>query len=180
MIPVYVVDEIGTVINAVSAQLLAELKAYDSRIEAVNYLYGHPLEIIETLKQRDESDGFRFKKYPLVALFQDFPEQHGEIGIDSEVTLHLVIARATQPDYKASERYTENFKPVLYPIYFEFLRQLTLSGRFMTYGTSRISHTKIDRVFWGRAFEGDANPFNDWLDCIEIKDLKLKINLKNC
>lgn len=180
--PVFIVDEIGDVVTKVSAALLTQLQILDDKIEAVNYLYGHPLEIIETLKQRDEADNFRFKKYPLIALFQDFPERKGYIGIDSETTLHLIIARATEPTYKADERYTFNFKPFLYLIYLEFLKQLNFSKAFTHYGAEQIEHTKYDRLYWGREglYKNEGNIFNDWLDCIEIRDLRLKVNLKIC
>ena len=149
MIPV--VESFAPIVTAVETKLLTSLQAYDNTITGVHYLYGHPIEIIQRLKQRDESDEFTFKKYPLVALFQDFPEDHtGQIGIPAEISLHLIIARGTDPKYVAEERYAKNFKPVLYPIYEELLKQITLSKTFMNYGVSTLQHTKIDRLYWGK------------------------------
>jgi len=181
--PFVVVDVFGGIVSKVSEILLPTLREFDDKIEAVNYLYGHPIEIIETLGQRDKSSTFQFKKYPLVALFQDFPERHGNvIGLDSTVTLNIIIARATLATYKADERYTNNFKPVLYPIYQELLQQISLSKTFLNYGANSLGHTKYDRLYWGRdgLYKNDRNVFNDFLDCIEIKGLQLKLNLKNC
>lgn len=180
---IYIVDEVGTIVGAVSAALLTYLKTIDPAITAVHYQYGHPKEIIETLMQKDKSTTLQFTKYPLVALFQDFPERHtGQVGFDSEVSLHIVIVQSTTANYKADERYTRNFKPILYPIYSELLRQFNFSKRFSTYGVSTISHTKIDRLYWGKEglYGNEGNIFNDRLDCIEIRDLRLKVNLKNC
>jgi len=183
MIPVYVVELIEDVVTKVSTALLAQLQVIDPAITAVHYQHGHPKEIIETLMQKDKSETYQFRKYPLIALFQDFPEAHNlQIGIDNEATLHLVIVNSTRPDYKAGERYVKNFKPILYPIYLEFLKQISLSGKFLNYGIHTLVHTKIDRLYWGREglYGSEGNVFNDWLDCMEIRDLKLKINLINC
>lgn len=183
MKPIYIVDEVETIVGVASAALLTYLQGIDPGITAVHYQHGHPKEIIETLMQLDKSSTMQFDKYPLVALFQDFPEVHtGQVGFDSEVTLHIVIVNSTKADYKADERYELNFKPILYPIYYELLKQFNFSKRFSTYGVSTISHTKIDRLYWGKEglYGNDGNIFNDRLDCIEIRDLKLKVNLKNC
>lgn len=177
------VDEIRSIVGKVSDNLTDDFKTLDSKITGIHYLHGHPLEVIETLAQKDKSNKFRFDKYPLVALFQDFPEVNtGKIEAPIEVSLHLIIARATRPEYKASERYEKNFKPFLYPIYNEFLRQLNLSGLFMIYDSSVIPHTKYDRLYWGKEglFNNQGNIFDDYLDVIELKNLKLKLYKKTC
>lgn len=181
--PVYVVDEIGAVVTKVSTALLPMLQLYDENITGVHYLHGHPLEIIETLGQRDKAESYVFKKYPLIALFQDFPEpSSASVGVAHEPRLHLIIARATRPEYKASERYDMNFRPVLYPIYAEFMHQLHLHKAFLSYSEEKISHTKTDRLYWGRdgLWKKEGNIFNDWIDCIEITDLRLKVKTKLC
>lgn len=181
--PVYVVDVIKDLVDAVSVKLTPGFQTIEGAITGVHYLHGHPVEIIETLGQRDKSDQGQFNKYPLIALFQDFPERHGNLlGTEAEVVLHIIIAKSTMAAYKADERYTRNFKPFLYPIYKEFLRQIYLSPRFRNYDETLIDHTKIDRLYWGREglYKNEGNVFNDRLDCIEIRDLRLNINLNNC
>jgi hypothetical protein len=137
---------------------------------------------LETLKQKDKSQTYRFQKYPLIALFQDFAEVKGPIGFEREVNLHLIIAKGTKSEYKAKDRYEHNFKPFLYPVYESLLEEINREKRFQTYGSNRIEHTKWDRLFWGRngLFGNQSNVFNDFLDVIEIKNLKLKINLETC
>ena len=178
-----IVDEFKDIVEKVSAKLTPAFKALDANITNVHYDHGHPSEIIETLKQKDDTVKFRFDKYPLIALFQDFPEAVKPVtGIRAEVTLNLIIARPTLPEYKAAERYEMNFRPYLYPAYFELLEQIHKSKAFMTKGPDLIEHVKIDRLYWGREglFRNQGNIFNDWLDCIEIKNLKLKVNTKLC
>lgn len=181
---IYVVDEIGAVVSRVSSALTPALQAYDPRITGVHYLHGHPLEIIDTLRQRDQSRTLKFDKYPLVALFQDFPEICNTTpGIAFKVRLHLIIARATLATYKSGERYDYNFKPVLYPIYRQLMLQLAKHKMFLNYGgPDVIPHVKIDRVFWGAEglYTDTKNIFDDMLDCIEIKNLELNVYSKFC
>lgn len=175
MKPLYVVDEFGSFVSKTSTALLAQLQTIDSNIQGVHYLYGHPKEIIQRLAEKKGE--FRFQKYPLVALFQDFKEITGkEKGIKCEVKLNLIICHQTDQKYTSDERYVKNFKPILYPIYHELLLQIRKSGRVMIASENQIDHIKIDRVFWGKEGLGGVkeNVFDDLLDAIEIKDLSLK------
>lgn len=180
---IYIVDLFDEIVSKVSAILTPSLQALDSNITGVHYDYGHPKEIIESLMQKDKSNTFMFQKYPLVALFQDFPERiTNTVGAPNEVTLHLIIANSTKQTFKSNERYSRNFKPFLYPIYNELMKQISNSKHILNYGADNIQHTKIDRLFWGKEglYGNEGNIFNDFLDIIEIRDLKFKTYLKNC
>lgn len=178
-----VVDEIKEVVAQVSSNLTNYLKSKDEYIEGVHYMHGHPLEIAQTLAEKTKAGSYVFKKYPLIALLQDFPEKKtGEIGIESNVNLHFLICKGTDPTYKSSNRYEKNFKPFLYPIYEDFLKEIHNHKRFSTIAEDAIKHTKIDRLFWGTHHEmqNKANIFLDHLDIIEIKDLELIIKTNYC
>jgi len=177
-----VVDEMRKVVEQVSAILTPTLQSIDSNITGVHYDHGHPIEIIETLREKDGSNNFRFKKYPLVALFQDFPEDgSSDIGIASVVSLHVMIVMTTQPQYKASQRIEKNFKPVLYPIFQEFKKALYKSRAFQMKGP-KLDCRKFDRLYWGREglMKNETNLFNDWIDGIELRNIKLRVNEKLC
>ncbi len=171
---VYVVDEVSAFVQAVDSVTFPVIGKH------INFMYGHYLEIVDRLAQMTGSLNIedRQGKYPLVALFQDFPEEREpEAGIYSRVMLNMIIANITEPNYTAQQRYDNNFKLVLYPIYREFLHQMARPQfkSVMVPADERIEHTKIDRVYWGREglYGGSANVFNDYLDGIEIKNLKL-------
>ena len=175
--PIYIVDMFAELVGKIESALLPQLQAYDANIKGVFYEFGHPIEILETLKQKDESQSFRFKKYPLIALFQDFDERMGQqLGIYAKTSFRLAICHHTSPELKSKERYEQVFKPVLYPIYLKLMEQIKLSANFL-YEGDEIRHTKTDHVFYGRSLE---NPGNDFLDAIEITDLELSIYQKNC
>lgn len=176
--PIYIVDVIGDIVSQVETAVLPKLQVVDPSIQGVFYEFGHPAEIVETLMQKDKSQTLRVKKYPAVILFQDFDENIGsKIGIYATSPLRIAIVHHTRPELKSKERYDRNFKPVLYPIYLEFMEQLKLSARFI-FDTDEIRHTKSDKPYYNASKQ--ENAANDFVDAIEITDLTLNIYLKNC
>ena len=129
------------------------------------------------------SQNLKFKKWPLICLLQDFEESNGQdMTIVSEVNLNIVICTATDASYTGSQRYDESFRPTLQPLYELFIKKVAQYNGFSGLSEGLIPHTKIDRLYWGT--EGGAgntaNKFNDYIDAIEIRDLNLKYNGKNC
>jgi len=178
---IYVRDIIKEIVARVELKLIAQLHAFDASIVQINYQAAPPKEINETLIEWTGSTNYDTKKFPLFGLFQGFGEQKGkEIGLDGVEKITIIIARINDQNLKTDERYENNFKPVLYPIYLEFLHQLFLDKRIMARSENDFPHTKIDWPYWGGTEQQPKNPFNDRMDIIELKDLTLKINLKNC
>jgi hypothetical protein len=173
-----VVKYIGEIVAGVSKKLTPAFKELDSYITGVHYIHGHPKEIIETLSQLDKSDKLMFNKYPLIALFQDFPERVIN-NYSIEVNLNVVFCKSTLPEYKAKERYEKNFYPYLYPMYSEFVKILSKHKNTSRYYPE---YTKIDRLFWGKngLYGNTGNTFNDHLDALEIVNFKILINTINC
>lgn len=171
------VNIIGDAVAKVSANLTPQLTAYDSTIIGVNYLYGPPKQIIKTL-QGWNGTTLANAKYPIVALFQPFEENKGaETGLDAIENVRIIIGRQSDPSWLTDYRYQVNFIPVLYAIYDELMNQLYFDPRVSSV-RGQIKHTKTDWPFWDNG--QDNNPFGDWLDVIEIKNLKLNIRSKNC
>lgn len=146
---------------------------YDTTNQEVPYcLYGHPLDVLGVLTEKDKSQVYKFKKYPVVILIQDFDEDHGNnitYGYNLP-EIRVLIADLTQPTYHASQRYENIFKPILYPIYRHLLVAMNESIDIDTKDIDQISHTKTDRMFWGTqtSFGSDASVLNDYLDAIDI------------
>lgn len=177
--PIYIVDFVGEVVAKTQTAVLAELQAADASITGINYMYGGFKEITGTLTQMTQVNA---PKYPLFYLYMPFEESKGsQVGIDDVTNVRIIIGMWSDPVQKANERYINNFKKILYPVYMEFLNQLSLDKRFASNGAALIPHRKTDWPYWGgdNPPEG-ANPFNDWVDVIEVKDLRLQTYLKNC
>jgi len=156
---------------------------------AVNYNYGHPVEIAATLMELSKSELTRDSRYPLLALITDFSEQKDSADYYCKVRLNFILANTTNPTYKSDERTEISFKSVLHPIYEQLIEQLKLSKHFIIEYDQHIPHTKVDRYFWGRNNTYDkavwdnlgvsdkgGNIFGDYLDVVEIVGLELKVN----
>lgn len=146
----------------------------------LNYMHGHPKEITDSLTEMTRNPTAAAGKYPLVALFQDFEEDKS--GDFTKVKLQMIIAVLTSNKMKAPERYNASFRPYLYPIYEELIRVISRSGYFNESTEKQIKHIKIDRLFWGRngLYGNQGNIFNDFVDCIEIKNLSLSVKPLKC
>jgi hypothetical protein len=192
--PVYIVDLIGTVVQAVTAEVLAQIQANETAalgttgITTINYQYGHFRELIVTLGQwdADASGALRVAKYPMIYVVQDFVEHRGKLaGVYADINLQVIVCHQTDGDYKITDRYTNVFKPVLYPIYYSFMKQLALSNMTFPSSPDLIGHDKYDRSFWGTSKVvgsggTDRSVLNDFVDAIDIQNLQLKIDYQPC
>lgn len=168
--PLHIEEEIEQVVARTAI-------AYGS---AIQYMYGHPLEIVDRLKDMTNSPK-QPAKFPLVCLFTDIPIMDAGLGYYGKVKLHIIICTLTEPSYFSPERKQKSFLPVLYPIYNNFMDQL-YKHRGFAFANRYIPHTHIDRYYWGKEglYGNTSNIFNDYLDAIEIKELEIKMYPANC
>jgi hypothetical protein len=165
-----VVDVIGRIVESVQAE-------YDTvNSEKPYYDHGHPLEIINTLKEKGSNDELKFKKFPAIFLIEDIPSTvlPGIFALKSK--LNLIIVTDTSKDYKADERYVQSFDAILTPIYDLFMKHLKLSGEIRSV-EENIPHDVFKHLYWGKKglYGSDGNIFDDHIDAIEIKDLEINI-----
>jgi hypothetical protein len=143
------------------------------------FYYGHPVEIANMIMDKDKSGVYKYQKYPLIALYLDIPEKRNskdEIK-NVECSLYLVIVMETKQNYVASERLTNVFKAVLYPLYDKFMTVLEENRKlFVIPVEESFDHEKTDK-FLHNSDGTNQNTLNAFVDAIEIKNLKLKIKL---
>lgn len=179
---VYIIQD---VVSEVSAKVLTSLQAIDNNITAVHYDYGHPSEILARLEAKAKTAKNRVNCYPLIGLFLDFPETTtGRPDMFSEATLHIFICHATINKLTSQERTERKFIPILYPIFEQFLKSILANPYISEKNYSALKYTKTDRYKWGTGGieyykDGLKNTFNDFIDAIEITNLKLSFK-KEC
>jgi hypothetical protein len=167
----HVIDIISSVVGLTAQEQLATLKAFNSDINAITFIYGSSNELVETLVQMDKSPSLKYNIWPAIMLFLDVStDTSNKGGQYPEITLQLAIVMPTKTDYKAAERYEHIFEPILYPLWREFVKQLIYCGCFADFDRT-LSYTKYDRPYWGK----QGNTLHEVVDAIEIKDLKLKL-----
>lgn len=194
-----IVEEIGTVVTKMQAQAVkpwsqkflttqagkfiqnqdrkAILAEGQPDTETPYYDYGTWKTLTNKLLKKDQDREFMYKKYPLIALNVVAPYEC--VNNMYTFTLNIAILAFTDKNYTEQDRQENVFKPVLYPLYEAFLKQLR--GQGFTFGKGnmlRPEHKGIDRYFWGSDSD-KGNRFNDPLDAIELTELKIS-KTQNC
>lgn len=150
---------------------LDNLSSITEFIMDINYRHGHPVDVFDQLQRMAENKDFKKRRFPVVALMQDFDEDIGP-GIN-ETPIQVIIAVRTETKYTAAERYTYSFDSKrLTKIYERFIKYLRADTS--TYFRPQ-DYTKIDRLYWGRdgALGNEDNKAYDYIDAIELNiDLK--------
>lgn len=145
--------------------------------------WGHYLEVQKRLEEKNSgmTDALR-EKYPLVWLVCDYAEERGkQIDLYATDRHQLLIVSLTQPNYTMQQRADKIFLPVLYPIYSALLTQIEKDVRIQVASRNLISHTKIDRYYWGGGSDKEGNNlFSDNVEAIEIKNLEINIKQPEC
>lgn len=170
-------DIIGSVVAATSGKVEGKLMINDEYITGIHYLHGNYNEIRRRLVEKGEAGELKFRRYPLIALFQDIPIDKGLVGNKGKVVMQMIILYHTTPDRYNEDRLENVFKPVLIPIYQEFLKQLRDCGYFQILDVDSIKHRMIKRFHWGDpGVKGNTGYlFNDCLDGIELNNLELTL-----
>lgn len=181
------VEILDDVVAAVSAKVLTEIKnaEYAAKATAVHYMYGSDEEIVARLSQL--SKGNPLEKYPLVWLMTPFDQFQSRGELD-DLTFDVLVINGTKADLISPQRYEKNFKPILKPIADEFLNQLQVFsyGRYKPFETGEMSNGYRFNDYWGKkkavssSSNASANTLLDFLDCIELRDIKIKLEPQNC
>jgi len=147
------------------------------------YEYGHPVEIAGKLTARDsETAPYSFKKYPLIALFTDVRIKKGDKFLQGKTDrLMINIIGWSNKDYSSAERYANNIKTVLYPLYEILIKKIQTSNYFAETNPN-VKHDLIERPFWGSSskYGNVGNMFNDPLDALELSNIVVGIKGKQC
>jgi hypothetical protein len=174
--PLPIDEVVALCVDNVSQRILPELMAADNNIKQLGFMFGHPQELKNTIKELSEDATTKYKRFPVVMLFADLISSPSSVkGAFGDTTVNIVIAMTTEPTLKANERIAKNFAPILRPIYQELINQFYRCGYFWVQTPRQLLGRDIERLFWGRAgIQGnDKGEFDDCIDAIEIKGLKL-------
>lgn len=164
------------VINDVVTEVQKRWDSLSVTPEKPYFYHGHLTEIVDTLLEKSQQNNWKTRKFPCIMLLQDFEEQHTADNINAN--LHIIIATHTKNTIKASKRYEDTFKPILYPLFDMLFEEL---GVNRSVNELSFDYKVIDRLYWGKeSYSGNtANTATDFIDAIEITNLKVNL-LKNC
>lgn len=171
---------LGEVVDEVRESILATLQEYDPTIQTINYMYGNWKELSERMIEYSQNEVERFKKFPCILLIEDAAIDRRNtdyFGIADNV--RIVIANHTKKEYKSEQRETINFEPILYPMYYELLYQMTQHAAIVMQNDRSLPHLMIPRKYWG-VDDNTANALGDYIDAIEMANIRLTLNWYYC
>lgn len=162
----------SAIAGATAQEILPVLKEADSNINAVSFMYGKSTEFVETIMQMDKAASSKYRIWPLIMLFTDITTvTNNRSGSYSECSLQMALAYPTSHTYKADERYTKSYEPILYPLWRRLIQEIAESGCFAVMSEKDIEYTKYDRLYWGK----QGNTLSAVVDAIELQNIRLKI-----
>ena len=181
------VEILSDVTNTVSDLTLSKIKQaeYAANASAVHYMYGSDEEIVARLSQL--SKGNPLDKYPLIWLMTPFDQFQSLSKQYDDLVFDVLVINGTKADLISPQRYDKNFIPILKPIADEFLNQLQkfTYGRYKPFEAGEMENGYRFNDYWGKkkAQNSDgksANVLLDFLDCIELRNIKIKLEKKYC
>ena len=167
-------EDLAFAVQAVEDKLLAAFQAIDPCIKKINYIYGRPDEINKEIQEMSAGISTKLEKHPLVGLFEPINIVHPKDGKYPYANgVEIIIAMPTSKEKTSYEREQQNVKPILMPLYKELMAQIAKRPMIVAPNPKAdLGHTKT--VIKGSVF------FNDYVDCIQIKDLTLKFKFSHC
>lgn len=155
--PIYIVDIIKEVVESMTTELRPV------------YIYGKNPQIADELNKLTSS---KSKKFPLLAVYMPFDERFGITSYYCEVTFPKIsICNLTTSTDSPEDRYINVYKPVLYPVFNDFLEKLSWHRQVLTKDKNEFSYTKRDVQSLV-----PSSAVNDFIDAIEIYNLKTNIS----
>lgn len=169
--PLFIVDIIGEVVSAVDAKMFSKLDKH------INYDHGSTIQIQTELQKLNQSVTLKNTKYPLIAVFQGFPESIATGGYMPVTFPAITIATLTTSTDSTKKRYEKTYRTILYPIYQEFLRQLPRHRNVVGNCADIFGGKKID---YPGSIPVDKT-MNEYIDAIEIQGLQITFKyVQNC
>lgn len=145
--------------------------------------FGTTIEVVNRLKIKSENPTSSDKRYPLIWYLIDgsVKETVGDIRANNRIAkdVTIIICNQTDRDFTATERYENNFIPVLRPIYDALMYHMKTSK--LVRSSNGYQHEYYENLFWGNEglYGATGNIFDDMLDAIIIKGLDLML-IESC
>lgn len=123
-------------------------------------------------------EGYEGKRYPFIWINNGGGNVVSEIYVDHQYIKigQILIGTLSKNSYLSDERTAQVFKPILIPLKDAFMKVLD-GNNTRAIQLLGDSYECENHYFYGK--DKDSNPFNDFIDVIEIKDITLRIN-KDC
>lgn len=143
----------------------------------VFFQFGYWQNIHDQLLDYGNTATLRSQRFPLIILHADFTETTVNAWtIRINPTFYIVTQ--SEQNYSIEKRIEEIYKPILYPIYKDFITAIRHSEKFYINGQD-IPHTRKDLYYLSSA-GAEQNKISWIVDAIEIKFSQLNMVKPKC
>lgn len=163
---VVITDEFKDVVEAIRVSL---------DLPSLKFDFGPREELNLKLKSWNNSPVDREGVYPLIWLKHPFTISRGKDGsvFGTLKDCMIFIIQYSAKEDRAEKRVSDVFKPTIYPIYDELIKQIHLATIFSTQAPETIGHDFTEMY--------DLGIFDQNVDCGLVSGLQLIVNFKqNC
>jgi hypothetical protein len=147
---------------------------------SVYFYHGAHDVVSKQLKSLDNSITMKDLKYPMIWLVTPIREN---IPVGTEFAceisdVDILICMKSDSTSSGDERNTAYFEKYLRPIYEELKKQISNSYLFGVLSPNAIPHEAKEWPYHSgtEAASGKVNLFDDFIDCLQIRRMKLEIN----
>jgi hypothetical protein len=145
----------------------------------ISYMFGDWDYIAGILTEWAESPKMSKLRFPIICLYSPYIEDRTEKN--PTATLELIIMVDTLKDYTNEEREKVSFEGSLRPIYDAFIKSINKSPDLVHEYNDIVPHLYTENYRYGRkGVEYKGSPFKDFIDAIELKELKITIKNIKC
>lgn len=139
--------------------------------------YGHYDAVNKKLVSKSQSITDK-TRYPLIWMITPFSERKkSDQDYYCELSgLDLLILTGTTEGESIETRVEKYFEPTLWPIWEELKKQLCDSGFFQILSPDSIQYDEVKDWFYQAGVQGKTNLFNDFIDAVQVKNLRLRVN----
>jgi len=142
--------------------------------------FGTTVEVVNRLKQKSESPTYSDKRYPLIwYLIDGSVKEEVVLGKRIVKNVTIIICNQTTREFTSTERYENNFTPILRPLYDAFM--INMKNSTLVRSSDNYKHEYYENLFWGNEglYGATGNIFDDMLDAIIIRGLDLSL-IESC
>lgn len=140
----------------------------------LQYHYGTQKEIIDRFTEMTKKSTIKNVMFPAICLIMPLKETVTNNGYLRDVSLNLLILTDSKQGFTTADRYTYSYTPILYPLWEHFIE---IAEYHHEISPHNMEYERTDQVSWGKygLDESKAQQFNDYIDAIEIENLKIQI-----
>lgn len=160
--------------------VLGTIQEKNAEIEGIHYTYDTFNGMRARLENMKEDDSIKLR-FPLVWLSESppIPQVKNTNGFFTDVTLQVWVMFHTTQNWSSETREVEVFKPILRPIYQGLMKAISNMTEFRRIPESNLEYSIYEHKFLGTN-DNTASMLTAFVDAIEIRDLRLTMNNKNC